>query len=216
MAREIDSAALTAVQKQLGMSGVGPSSALLLDEDLPQSFDVIPAVRRSLADIATRGQFYGTLQNVHAAAGPLVSQINPYDATTRAFGTFPAPVPEDFDLWLMGCSIQRVSGTGTVEAAIEMEYFSRMRGFGAGDNDAPASARGRLTLMFVDTIVTIASSPFGIEVIHRSGRVLSEGLPLRLGRNDCFLHFFTEATALSTYDATFMLGLFPAGLGSDA
>jgi len=211
--RDIDSDALSQVQRQLGISGVGSGVAVLEDDELRQVLDVGPAIRRGRADVANGGWFWGVLHNVHLGAGQLSSFINPYEAAGFELTSFPAQVDVSrFDIWIAAVSMRVVSGLNSVvDAAFFIGGPLRSLAFGKDDMGAAVSpAGGGFMIVPFDTKVTSSSTIAYVLPEVRNFQNLNIRMPR--GSN---LVFDSNSVGVSTYELSILMGLFPIGLGND-
>jgi len=214
MPRNIDSDALTLVQRQLGLSGIGESKTELLSDDLLQTFEVSGAIRRSRADIATGGWWFGLLSNEHSGADAEVSNINPYSGLVGFnTSTFPDAIdPQKFDVWVHGAMIRRTAGTGTVDATLTFLTQARFMAFGKDDTGtAVPQTVAALPIAHWDGVVDTTNAVYGLNVA--SGQTYTR-INLRMPAQG-LLQFESLSTALSNWEMYIILGLFPIGLGSD-
>lgn len=209
----ITSDALTEVDRALGLSGPGSPQPTFADGELIQTFDTGPSVRRGRTLAGTTGLFHCGLRNVHAAADSQTSRIDAYNpGALIAVDPYPDSVPPEFDVWLIGVGLRRISGTGTLTASFGFAWAS---GLGWGENQAGDAfvPSGNIPLVFWDTLVT------AVNVVGQSddGTVFRK-LGIRVPRTTggaTELIFISTASAIATYDANIIVGLFPVGLGQD-
>ncbi len=216
--KDLDTDALVVVQRQLGYPGVGSPHTVFKDGELVQTFDTTGAIRRSRSDIAGGGTFFAIMRNDHAGADEETSTIDPLLPGALATETFPAQVDTSrFDLWILGCSFNRFSGTGTNPNAfleIDMSVTDRLRAFGVDDMGASAGFGGTLTLAFINDLQVVGSVARCINTL--SGQTWFP-IGLRMPAQGSILRFHSiEADAAATvYDCIILLGLFPVGMGQD-
>ncbi len=215
MAREVDSGALIALEEQLGLSGNARGITVLRDDDVFQVVDIVAAARRSLADVRTRGLFYAILRTISAAGAPAFVSLDPY-AVDQAdvLGTWPTPVPEGFDVWLLEASVTVSGGTFTAGdvAVLQLGNFARQQAFGRNSAGAPVSATPAHTLAMWDGVVSDGFTTFltaeggALRPTVKIGRRLIPGQQIQV---------VIDPTGACTCDFQVQLGLFPAGLGQD-
>lgn len=215
MPREVDSGALIALESQLGLSGQARGLTFLQDDQVFSVFDVALAARRSLADVRTRGLFYAILRTISAAGAPAFVSVDPYAVDAAdVLGTWPTPVPEGFDVWLLEASVTVSAGTFTAGdvAVLQLGNFARQQGFGVDSAGAPVSATPAHTMAMWDGVVSDGFTTF----------LTAEGGALRptvkIGRRMIpgqQIQGVIDPTGACTCDFQIQLGLFPAGLGQD-
>lgn len=212
--RDIDSDALSQVQRQLGISGVGSGVAVLEDDELRQVLDVGPAVRRGRADVANGGWFWGTLFNTHGAGNFQTSFINPYEADGFELTSYPAIVDVSrFDLWIAGATLRRTGGLSTiVSAALILGAPLRSLAFGknqAGGTYVPTG--GGFAVASWGTTVQL-STTFDF-MIGQNGNPFTP-LNMRMPRGSNLV-FDSVSVGASNYELSILMGLFPIALGND-
>ncbi len=209
----LTSDALTEVDRALGLSGPGTPQPTFADGELVQTLDVSALVRRGRTLAGTTGLFHCGMRNIHAAADSQSSTIDVYNTGVGInVDPYPNPVPHEFDVWLIGCGLRRISGTGTVTASFGFDWASGL-GFAINQAGAFFTPSGNIPLVFWDTVVT------AINVIGQSDdgtvfRPLGIRVPRTMG-GATELIFISTASAIATYDCNIIVGLFPVGLGQD-
>ncbi len=213
--KRVDSDALGVVTRALGITGAGAPVTEFIDGQLEQTLDIAPIVRRGRALAATEGIFTGLLRNIHTDAESLVTALNPYSVLPRvaAIAPYPAIVPAQFDLWLLGAVLVRTSGGGTLNATLTLQYNAQ--GWGLDDNDAAVAGNLTMPLGNWDTFLTQGGfTTYGI-LAGSDQPFLNLGLRIpRAGAPE--LSFFSTSSLTVTITAQVILGLFPVALGQDA
>jgi len=212
----IDSLALADLKRALGMAGQGSGSTALDSANLQQTIDVARIVRRSRTT-GFSGFFTGILENVHSAADGERSEIFPYSPGPNNFPPYPGVVPNDLDVWLIGCSGARTSGAGALAGAtFSINLVSAFQGWGQDDAGAGVAAGnmlGNITVARFDSIdSSVTASTF--DPMKTDGGQAWVPVGLRLPRG-CRLRFETEAGAAAEFQGLFLLGLFPITMGQD-
>jgi len=212
--RSIDSDALSQVQRQLGISGVGVNGvAQLEDDELRQVIDVGPAVRRGRADVANGGWFWGVLQNVHGASTALSSFINPYEADGFELTSYPALVDVSrFDIWIAGATVRLLSGAASINSA-SLIIGAPLRSLAFGKDDSAAQVTptgGGFAVAHWGSLVNATSFTY---MIRQTG-IPFLNLNMRMPRGSNLV-FDTNSVGISTYECSILMGLFPIGLGND-
>lgn len=211
MSQRVAGPALDKVREQLGATGRGDPATRLLDEEVVQTFDVVHSARRGGTQAGTSGLYYPVMRNVHAGSGTIAHPLDFYANEIGIIPPWPAPVPDELDVWLLAATIRQVSGTGTFTGAILMDYRQQSQGFGVDDSGAAIVASDFRVLAFWDSLIT-QTREFGL----RDGANPRAVLGIRLPRFGTALTFTSTASALATFDLQLDLGLFPVGLGQDA
>ena len=216
MTKIIDSQALAKINKALAIAGPGSQFVLLEDATVDQVLSVSDIVRRSRTLANTGGIHVGVLRNIHGAAGSLVSQINPYDVAT-AQGAWLSPIPDSLEVWLLGASVVRVSGTlgFGAGAILTMGIPSANVAFGINDSGAnvPIPAGIEIVLHSWLTVMETATAT-AIDGAGNAWFPIGIRIPRALA-TDVLLTFISDAAALATWDCRLLLGLFPISFGQD-
>ena len=210
--RSIESGALALLDRILGLGAGGEQFAMLDDGHVSQVLDVAPVARRSLPPQG--GLFWGLLRNVHGAGATAeTSTVNPY-TTAHVYSGWPSPVPEGFDVWLAGTTLEFLGTYGNfTRAALDMTVHAPRQGFGvdqAGAAATPAAGVIRMGLCRWDETSVFDGIYIGLQ---ESGDMWMP-LGIRIPRGT-ELDFRSHATNAVTMDCGLLLGLFPAGLGQD-
>ncbi len=214
MVKRIDSDALELVNLALGLTGAGAPVTELQDGVVDQVIDVTPVARRSRTLRPNDGIFVGIMRNVHSGAGSLLGTSNPYEmGAALVISPYPSPVPKQFDLWLLGASVNFASGTGTFTGALTITYRSPQQGWGETNGGAFVIASVEVPVAHWDTVVTEGAIVFA----GLSGdRGPHAHIGIRLPRHpDTAIRFRSTASAAATFDCQVVLGMFPASLGQD-
>jgi len=213
MVKRIRSDALDVVNRALGIDGSGAPVTEFPDGILDQVLDVGSLIRRGRTQGRTTGLYYGVLRNIHAGAGDLTTDINPFNfGTTGLLPPFPTPIPAHFDLWLLSATVQQAAGSGTIAAILDLVWPTTQQAFGIDDSGVAVTATVPITVAHWDTIVTV-----DILFAVLAGTDQPEArINLRLPPSpNTRILFRTTASAAATFDCTMILGLFPVGLGQD-
>jgi len=213
MPKPINSDALGVVNRVLGITGPGAPETDLFDAELFQTLDVNDAVRRGRTQGATQGMYHAVMRNIHGAGSTIVNTVTPYDLAVGAIAPFPSPIPNLFDLWLLAASVRRVSGTGTIGAALFMSYADRAQGFGIDDSGVAVVESQNHPIAFWDAVAAVSTA----FLLQNGDRGPWARIGLRLPRDlaGTEIIFQTVTSALATYDLQLALGLFPTALGQD-
>lgn len=209
--KRIDSEALVAVNRALGLTGAGSQVTDLTDGIVSQVLTVNEIARRSRTQAQTTGIYDPLLQNIHGAADDQVSSQDPYDVTTGRISPYPGPIPPGFDVWFLGCAVHQLSGTGTLVATVGTNWPDANQGWGV--DSAGAAVTGTVERIFAHftDLVTIGGITWGL---LSGDRGPWKPLRLRVPRGGTII-FRSTSSAIATFEAQLLLGVFPAALGQD-
>ena len=219
---QIDTNALSGVSPALGVGN--PSSATVPvefdDANLQQVLDVGGLVSRARAPYPSSGIFAASIYHEHTGSNMLTTTVNPYKISdTAGFTTqspWPDPVPEDMDVWLLGCS--GFAENDNVSAA-SVQIICPKASVAWTNHGPPFFGESPMYCMWDDsqskgdgerpmTSGSSSSTRFPTEVYIN--------VPMRL-RRDSSIRWRTDANSVNGYMVLAMrLGLFPAGFGQDA
>jgi len=206
---------LKALQGLIGIAPV-PGPVVLDDDSISLTLPVVPHIaRRSLAGIEL-GWFVGLMENVHSGADSEASSIDPYEpGALLAVPPYPPSVPDDFDLWLLGISGTRSSGTGGLTGALfTLNPNDTSQGWGIDDAGVALLGTPSIRLGLFDSISELVQAFTTDPMINSLTLQTFYKLGIRVPRG-AILSFETEAAAAAEFQGQFLLGLFPAGLGQD-
>ena len=211
MSRELNSDALGIVTKALGLTGAGSQGTEFSDGVLDQVLDVSALIRRGRTQAATQGIYAPILRNIHSAANSVASLETPYSIAVGRLAPYPNPVPAQFDVWLLGATLRRISGSGTLSAVLTLQNDPVVQGWGIDSAGAAVVVTAEQVVAFWDAIGT-EGTVFGI--LNQLGTYQRIGI--RLPRTDSTqLTFRSTSSAAATFDCQMQLGVFPVGLGQD-
>lgn len=216
MTKRVDSDALGPLLKSFGLAGTGAEETILQDAVLDQVIDVAPIVRRGRTLASSGGIFRCILRNNHTGAEQQTSAISPYNVgPTFVMPPYPSPMPEQFDVWLLGATMQRFSGSGSLNAELGINNIAQ--GWGVDDLGAPLlNINAVMAVAFWNTLISTTNT-FGTTQTREPWKDLRIRLP-RLGvfpSSPVELVWRTSSTADSVYDCLVLLGVFPIALGQD-
>lgn len=213
MSKEIDSAALSLLNRILGLAGGGGSPISLLDDYwVNQVIDIGPVVRRSRTIAPSEGIYGMRFFLTHAGADTQAAAVNPYAPGNLAMNGYPAEVPEGYDAWLMG-------GYGTVDGAAaftSLQVGSEMPAiqFGASvlqTGGVGAAVQANFPYLSSATVLNLAG--IGIFFTNLAGETFLQcGYRLRRGQN-LFVRTVSSAALVCNFYA--IIALLPSGLGQD-
>jgi len=207
----VDSDALGVVSKSLGLTGSGAPVTEFMDGVVEQTLDVAPIIRRGRTQASSQGIYTGVMRNIHGAANDQTSAINPFNVTTGAIPPYPAPMPEQFDLWVFGASVTQISGTGTVVAALTLQFGAASQGWGIDSAGIAVVNNREQPVAFWDTVQTVVNPWLLMGTLGPWQRI-----GMRLPRNPFVQFVFrSTASAIATYELQLLLGVFPVALGQD-
>lgn len=205
---------LTLVQRLYRFATQGLSGITEVDTDhVSQVLPIVPEIlRRSMTVTSSQGVGVALFKNEHAGAGQLTTTINPY-TTDNVGNGYPSPV--DFtrnDVWIIGASVDRTAGAGTLDAALLEIQFSSDQGF-FGEHDDGSSKVGGADMPVArwDSIDTTT---------NRGNALTEQGQPyvpinLRLARGTVIAFISDVAGASADIQCNLIVGLFPQGMGQD-
>lgn len=211
--KKVDSDALGLVWRALGLTGEGATVTEIPDGILDQVIDVGPIIRRGRTQASTTGLYTPVLRNIHGAADTQASSETPYlvDVADR-IEPYPTPMPAQFDVWLLGASVHRLSGTGTLSAMLTVNWDSAHQGWGVDESGNAIVANVEKAIAIWDALFTVT---VGVGVLNGSNGPWAK-IGMRIPRSPTStLIFRTTSSAVATYDCQLMLGVFPVGLGQD-
>jgi len=216
MARQITSESLEPLNKALGLGAGGSQSTELQDGIVDQVLEVGPIARRGRTIAGTTGVFRVVLRNEHVGAGILSTSFQPYQPLTAGvFAPYPDPVPDTFDFYILGASVERVSGVGTLdEAAIRITNI--VQGFGLDNSAAAVTSVSIFTIASWNSLNTSAIvPPYGLTELREPYKTINLRIPRKGAVASPFLRFDTRAQAAALFDCVMMCALFPVALGQD-
>jgi len=218
--KEVDSGALLEVNRLLGIAGsrTGAQKTELEDGALVQVLDVDKIIRRSRTPAQSTGLFVCVLENVHAAADDEASQIDPYNpgADASDIGGYPAVVRQGFDVWLVGCAVQRDALAGDLlggQVEIITGGEGRFLGWGRDDGGLPVASTQGIPVTQFGALNTGAAGgqAWGAEI---GTGLLASRVKMRI-RRGMLIRFLSTSSAAATFQLLMIIGLFPGGLEQD-
>jgi len=205
---------LRGVQELVGASPGTLGVTVLEDDSVTQTLPVVPDIARRSLVTGETGWWIANLDNVHTAADAETSLINPYAAAddVPAGSAFPLLVPATQDLWLLGASVNRISGAADLTAAaLTLDPVARQQAFGRDDSGAAIVASGEIPLALWVGLNT--DTPVAMALLVGGG--VHQAIRTRWPRN-ARVTFRTESAGTATFRLVMIWGLFQAGLGQDA
>jgi len=217
----IKNAVLKPLQQLLGIApGTQPTDVDLGNVSLTLPITDSIVRRSSQLVIPHGGWFQGILENVHSAADDEISAMPVYSPPAAdVVAPFPSPVGPEWDVWLIGVSGRRSSGSGGLTGATASITPSSASPFqqawGRDDSAAPVVGTARMVLAQFDAISTITAALTAADdpMITEQG-LTYQPINMRLPRG-CTLAFHSTSAAAAEFQMMFILGLFSAGLGQD-
>lgn len=213
MSKPIESDALDRLYRVLGLSGGALTKGTLLDDgNVSQVLSINEIVRRSRTPAATTGWYRPVFENVHAAASDEQSNIDPYAPGAVAFAPYPNPVPRGFDFWILGASLRRTSGAGTLtNANLGVRPVAAQFGWGIDEGGVQVSAPDNMVLAAWTSLNTGSIIKYGT----RGNGDPYAHINLRVPRGTDLFFTSTAAGAAATFRCYLIAALFPEGLGQD-
>ena len=206
--KKIDSQALDILNKALDLRGPGSPATELTDGIVDQVLSVNEIIRRSRTQARTAGIYTGMLRNVHAAADSRTATLTPFNATTTARAPYPAPMPADFDVWLLSAAVTQLSGTGTLSAALRVNCPASIMGL----TTTGAAVVSVQNVALWDALL-VEGTTFGFPTANDEPM---KKIGLRLPRAPLTqIIFASTSSATATFDCFITLGVFPVALGQD-
>jgi len=210
----ISSTALEPINKALGIAGAGDSQTELSDGLVDQTLDVGQLARRGGTLAGTEGIFRIVLRNDHAGAGDLFTSFQPYSAgATGSIAPFPNVIPDKFDFWLLGASIE-TEGAGSLQFAT-LRLTNVQQGFGIDDSAAAVVSTAIFTLAYWNTSVKVLAPFFAASQSTLPYQKLNMRIPRKGAIASPFIAFSSQADGVSEIDCCLLCGVFPVALGQD-
>lgn len=220
MGYEIDSGALSLLNRAFNLAGQPSGQTTLLDGDVTQTVDVGKIARRSLP--VGGGLWYAAMMCTHTATGDLAVELNPYNAIHATPGGltsrgFPADVDNSFDLWIL--SAVATTNDATDFATLALSYAVPAVHFGinilntAGVVSSPNSSERETPLVHWDSAVSASAT---VLYATRGDGTLTGKINQRIRRGAVLRLRSTADTAGTLANVCIVtLGLFPVCLGQD-
>jgi len=206
---------LRRLQALIGASATGLGPVDVDTGNISLTLPTVPEIaRRGLAPGNIGGWGIGVLENVHGAADFESSSIDPYQPGDAAVGAYPSPVPLDFDVWLLGATaIQTVGTAGLDGAFILINPVASQQMWGRDDTGDPVVTDPPMVLGRWDAVDSAVTGSSDV-LITEAGETYIP-INMRIPRSGCLIVFHTESAGIAEYQATLLMGLFPAALGQD-
>lgn len=213
--KKMDSDALGTVNKSLGLTGSGAANTEFADGTVEQVLDVGPMVRRGRTPAATGGLFTCTFSFTSSGAQELQRAINPYEpGGALTYSPYPNSVNNYFDLWVLDASMNRQSGSGTIEAGLYYQFGNRGWGIDQSGARVDPLTVGSGVLAVWDDFQSVGSAEWGVQ--GDQVKILPKIPKVRLARTaDTYLIFHINTSATCEVNCVLTLGMFPNGLGQD-
>jgi len=210
----INSTALEPINKALGIAGSGDSQTELSDGIVDQTLDVGQLARRGGTLAGTEGIFRCVLLHEHAGAGDLSASWQPYAAgTVGSIAPFPAVMPDTFDIWLLGASIE-FSGVGNFEFA-RLSLTQVQQGFGIDDTAGAVVSTSVITLAYWNTSVRVLAPFFAAAQSANPYQKINLRIPRKGAIASPFIVFSSQADGVADVEVQLLIGVFPVALGQD-
>ena len=191
------------------------------DANLQQVLDVGGLVSRARAPYPSSGIFAASIYHEHVSGDALLTTVNPYAVSaTTGFQTqspWPDPVPEDLDVWLLGCSAFCEQDNLTVAS---VQIICPKASVAWTNEGPPFFGESPMYCLWQESITKGGGERPMIANNSSASRSVGDvylNRPMRL-RRDSSIRFRTDAnSSIDGYMVLAMrLGLFPAGFGQDA
>ena len=182
-----------------------------MDGLVVQSLDIGSSVRRGRTLAGSDGYYAVVLRNIHAAANTVSSSERPFNPRSLPLNAYPAVVPPQLDIWLIGASVVRISGTGTYACKLDIDTVPGQQGWGTDSANNAVVSSLRQAIGVWDQVTTINDT----FVTQADGKPYLP-IGIRLPRHiDTLLVFSGVSSAAITVEAQIILGVFPVALGQD-
>lgn len=216
MSQKIDSDALSIVARAIGLTGAGGSRITeLSDAILDQVLDVSDLIRRARTRAAFEGIYTADMENVHAGVGTLASSYNLFRPTVFR-NPWPAPIPVDLDVWLLGACLEQTSGSGTVTATLSYDYDPARLAFSINNSGTAGTPTANPhPLARWDAVETVLQT-IGLQENGEPWKKIGIRIPRQISATGGNLTFVSIASAAATFMCQLQIGLFPVGMGQDA
>lgn len=211
----VRSDALEFVSRALGLGGVGAATTEFEDEGLIQTLDVSSLIRRGRTEVSTHGIHIGIIRNIHTAANSVETNIDPYNVGVGpAIPPYPPAIGPGFDLWLIGATVRRISGTGTYTGVLYQNLGASGQGFGIDSVGADVVNASDQPLAHWDSFLTEGTNVMGLSEAGQPYIAINMRLPRRSGGGTTIVYQSTSS-AIMTDQVQLIMGLFPVAMGQD-
>lgn len=217
MSKVITSVALEPLNKALGLAGAGDSQTELMDGTVDQVIDVGQISRRGGTLAGTGGVFRCVLRNIHTTSETVSSSWQPYlPAAAGVNAPYPSPVSDNFDVYLIGASLQRSSGAASMSVGA-LSLTNVLQGFGIDSAGAGIVSTSVFTIATWDDIITAMSPNFARTVKRLPYKTIGLRIPRKGAIASPFLSFTTVSGGATAgeFDCIMLMGIFPVALGQD-
>jgi len=208
---------LRLVSKIFGLSAQAMSGITDLDTgNVDQVLVVNDLARRGKTEANLGGWYEGFFENVHSAADGEVSFLDPYAPGASANAPYPAVVPLDWDVWLLGVGGVQSSGVipSLTGAIWQVNPIRSQVGWAQDDaGDPVATVSPSMSVARFDDVSPLIGTISQPPMLTEQGEVWVQ-TRMRLPRG-ATLEFHTESSAAAEFLGTALMGLFPASLGQD-
>jgi len=213
--KRIDSDALGILNKSLGLTGAGSPLTELADGVVDQALVVNEIVRRGRTVAGSAGLYACMMQNVNTDAETITNTVDVYNVPAGASSIWPVPIPEQFDVWLLGASARRQSGTGTITATFGIQLPARTQGFGIDDSGVAVAQVDPMALISFTGLISTATIDLNRSASNGPYKRLAIRIPRGTGASVGVLRWSTVSSATSTWNLNMIMGIFPVALGQD-
>lgn len=217
MPAEVNSSALTLLNRALGISGQLSAQTELDDGVVVQIVDVGDVARRSISPGG--GLFWGLIRTIHGIGatdrGALVDPYNPQLAAGGSVSERPYPVlvSSAFDCYILGAQVSLSTQANFVDCHLQLNVPQTNMGWGILDNAGTESAANTNAVVFLADWPTPDGSTQGSFAKTGTGQVW---VPMRHRiRRGSTLEFLSQASNAIQYSCHMLLALQPVCLGQD-
>ena len=224
MTKLIDSDALGTLTKSLGLSGAGAPETELDDGTVHQTLDITGSVRRGRSLAGSDGMFVFMLLNTHVAPGTLLTSFYPYNADRFADGIaqppYPAPMPAQFDVWLLGASMTRFEAVGNlIEASLLLRGIQPAGGVSGLSTPVTVTGTSFYVARWPGPIIDTLNgdyAPLGdLTIFRKIGVRIPRLAPAAAGQAEIRFESNTDLVGTVNFACIVLIGVFPIGLGQD-
>lgn len=217
MSKEMDSAALVLLRQSLGLAGAAGGSTILEEDSVTQVIDVGSFARQGLPP-GNNGLFYFLLQATTSVANPSLSATsnvyNPTDGTTDFNQPpFPLLVPDQFDIYLINCSLGLDNTTFTA-AILQRIIPTTATGWGVHNNDTTVEAITSASQPVPIAVWDGAVTAVGVEMGTLNGEDGLQRIGVRMIRGES-LRLRVSAGGINVVTCFVLAALMPRALGQD-
>lgn len=213
MSKDIDSGALTLLDRALNLAGTGSARTVLDDGNLTQVLEVSPIIRRSLALVGSSGIVSAVFQHTHGAGATTEqSTIDPYAPGVLAHAPYPAEVPPDQDVYLIGAEMMTAGATASnfTSGTLRIRFAAVAQAISVDENGAQITQAAQDLAMGVWDTITGGSVDVGL---RENGEAYLP-INLRIRRGTTFV-CSTAASNAVVVQLNLIISMLPIAFGQD-